>query len=181
MIRITIFLLSGTLIFIGCKKEEQGFTNKADNSNVSAQLNDEDWFGSGQGSLAFNRRDSFNAGFFVTENGFLRASLNLSMIPMREGKHIILDMMERALRDSLRPCHAGYTSFLSDGDVIGEWWDSTADSLFNYCIVDRMDTINNIIEGRFQVELVKEPTRDFFDTPDTLRFKNGKFFFKLKE
>ena len=178
MIRILIF--SFLLLSTACKKEDLGFTNHAGNSTVSAKLNGKDWFASGIGGISYNRQDSFNTGFYVYESGILKEVLNFSTIPMKQGRHVILDLMDKATRDRLRPSYAGFTTFLADGDVLGEWWNSTADTLYNYCMVDRVDTINNIIEGRFQLMLVKNPERDFFDTPDTLRFEDGKFSAELR-
>jgi len=180
MIRILIFFL--LLIFLGsaCKKEDPGFTNHAGNSTVSAKLNGQDWFASGIGGISYNRQDSFNTGFYFYQSGILKEVLSFSTIPMKQGRHVILDYMDKATRDSLRPSWASFGTFLADGDVIGEWWTSTADTLYNYCIVDRVDTLNGIIEGRFQIILVKNPERDFFDTPDTMRFEDGRFTAELR-
>jgi len=180
MIRILIFSFLLILLSNACKKEDPGFTNHAGNSAVSAKLNGQDWFATGLGFLSYNRQDSFDIGFSVSEIGILKEALSFSTIPMKQGKHVILDYMDKATRDSLRPSWASFGTFLADGDVIGEWWTSTADTLYNYCIVDRVDTLNGIIEGRFQVILVKNPERDFFDTPDTLRFEDGKFSAELR-
>ena len=181
MVRIVVFVLSGTLLFFGCKKEEIiGFTNHADNSTVSAQLNGEDWFASGASGISINRRDSFDTGFFVTKDGFLRASLNFQAIPLKLGRHSISTQLEPQSQNEFAVSYADYGTFLSDGDVIGEIWDSTTDSLYNFCIVDKIDTLNNVLEGRFQLMLVKDPTRRLFDTPDTMRFENGRFSAEIR-
>jgi len=180
MIRILAFSLLLILLGAACKKEELGFTNHAVNSTVSAQLNGEDWFASGFAGRSINRRDSFDTGFYVTKSGFSRESLNLILIPLKLGKHPMSARPYYDLANRARISFADYGTFLSDGDVVGEWWDSTADSLYNFCIVDKIDTINKIIEGRFQLMLVKDPERDLFDTPDTMRFENGKFSAEIR-
>lgn len=181
MLRQTIFLFFGLLFLIGCKKEDTiVFTNHADNSTVSAQLNGEDWFASGASGISINRRDSFDTGFFVTKDGFLRASLNFQAIPLKLGRHPISTQLDPQSQNEFAVSYADYGTFLSDGDVIGEIWDSTTDSLYNFCIVDKIDTLTNVIEGRFQLMLVKDPTRRLFDTPDTMRFENGKFSAEIR-
>ena len=180
MIRTLTFSLLIILLSTACKKEDLGFTNHAGNSTVSAKLNGKDWFASGIGGISYNRQDSFDTVFSVIEHGILKEVLSFIAIPMKQGQHVILDRMDRVTRDSLRPSYASFGTLLADGDVIGEWWDSTADTLHNYCIVDRVDTINKIIEGRFQLMLVKDPERDLFDTPDTLRFEDGKFSAEIR-
>ncbi len=180
MIRIFTFLSLLTILSSACKKEELGFTNHAFNSTVSAQLNGEDWFSNARAGISSNRQDSFDTGFSVYKNGLRTESLILSLIPMSEGKHAISAWPDEETRNLLRPSLAAFNSFLEDGDVAGERWTSTADTLYNYCIVDRVDTIKGIIEGRFQVILVKKPERDFLDTPDTLRFEDGRFSAALR-
>ncbi len=178
MIRILTFSLILLLLSNACQKEESGFTNHAFNSTVSAKLNGEYWFASGIGNRIYNRKDSFNISLLHHKNGILQEALVLSRIPKKIGKHIIMDL-DSAWGESI-PSVAGLTAYLEDGDVIGEAWGSTVDTLYNYCIIDRLDTLNKIIEGRFQLMLVKNPERDFFDTPDTLRFEDGKFSAALR-
>lgn len=183
MIRSSFFIL---LIFVSllssCRKEEK-ITVIPDpdefNSEVSALLNGEQWYAYMNWSRdIYLSKDTLGFYFFVTKDDILREDLSFYNIPLKTGVYSISEFVPGVW--TITEPTAGYATILEDGDVVGEIYDSSADTVFHFFALDKYDPVKQEVEGRFQVELIKDPSRDFFDTPDTLRFTNGRFKLRMR-
>ncbi len=143
------------------------------NSHVSALLNGEPWYAfMNWRQESYINKDTSGFHFAIFRNGVLRGQLSIDWMPLKVGTYSIREHPEFAID---RGNYATYYGILADGDLAGEIYRSSSDTAFHFFALDKYDLVKQEVEGRFQVELIKDPSRDFFDTPDTLRFTNGRF------
>jgi len=149
------------------------------NSDASALLNGEKWYAyMNWSSGSYIGRDTQSFSFIVTKDDVLREDLSFDGIPLRVGVYPISEVVPGLWFTDKST--STYVTILEDGDVAGEFYDSSADTAFHFFALDKYNPVKQEVEGRFQVELIKDPSRDFFDTPDTLRFTNGRFKLRMR-
>jgi hypothetical protein len=169
------------MLFSSCRNDDEisqiPDTDELHHS-VTASLNGKPWY------AYMNWRDDVYVGkdtagfsFFVIRNGVLREKLSIDWMPLKVGTYSILERPDFLIS---RGNYASYYGILADGDLAGEIYDSSSDTAFHFFALDKYDPVKQEVEGRFQVELIKDPSRDFFDTPDTLRFTNGRFKLRVR-
>nr|WP_295929694.1 hypothetical protein [uncultured Dyadobacter sp.] len=74
--------------------------------------------------------------------------------------------------------HVALYELLSDGDVGGDCY-YTVDSENNYIQIDSYNEKTKEIKGSFQLTLAARKPRSSDALPDTLRFRNGRFYTKI--
>lgn len=149
------------------------------NSDVSALMNGEKWYAyMNWSSSSYIGRDTQGFSFIVTKDDILREQFSFFDIPLKTGVYSISQLVP-SVWSTTEPT-SFYVTVLEDGDVAGEMYYSSADTAFHFFALDKYDLVKQEVEGRFQVELIKDPSRDFFDTPDTLRFTNGRFKLRVR-
>lgn len=172
----TLFFALLLLVVSSCKKEELSYPDpNAGNAHVSALRNGEDWYGYlFPLPWSYPNRDTSEFNFFVTAENITRQKLDFKRIPLKTGV-FPLSVSGRGMELG-KFSYATFNTRIDDGDVIGEIYYTSSDTAFHFIAIDAYDSATGVVEGRFQVELIKDPLRDIFpDTPDTLRFTNGKF------
>ncbi|MBX2928114.1 MAG: hypothetical protein KF852_09790 [Saprospiraceae bacterium] len=172
----TLFFTLLLLVVSSCKKEELSYPDpNAGNAHVSALRNGEDWYGYlGWLPFEFTQKDTVEFVFFVTEDNIIRQTLGFYRIPLKTGQHLLSLAGRGMLLGQFS--YGSFSTYLGDGDVGGEIYHTSSDTAFHFFAIDTYDLATGVVEGRFQVELIKDPLRDIFpDTPDTLRFTDGKF------
>jgi len=176
-----VFLFFAVAMLSSCKKDDEArLIPDPDefNSDVSALLNGEPWYAYMNWKQdLYVDRDTNGFYFVVSKNGIPRESLSFDWLPLKPGVYSIRERPESIIN---RTNYATYVTILEDGDVAGEFYDSSADTAFHFFALDKYNPVKQEVEGRFQVELIKDPSRDFFDTPDTLRFTNGRFKLRMR-
>ncbi|HRD79111.1 MAG: hypothetical protein IAE84_11345 [Saprospiraceae bacterium] len=176
-----VFLLFAVAMLSSCKKDDEArLIPDPDefNSDASAMLNGEPWYAYMNWKKDYYiDRDTNSFSFVVSKNGILREDLGFDWIPLKVGTYSIREHPEFLIH---RGNYASYGTWLSDGDLVGEIYHSSSDTAFHFFALDKYDLVKQEVEGRFQVELIKDPSRDFFDTPDTLRFTNGRFKLRVR-
>ena len=179
-----IFIVSlffAVAMLFSCKKDDDArLIPDLDefNSHVSALLNGEPWYAYMNWKQDLYVDIDTNGFYFVvTKNGIPRESLSFDWLPLKIGTYSIREYPEFLID---RGNYASYGTWLSDGDLVGEIYHSSSDTAFHFFALDKYDPVKQEVEGRFQVELIKDPSRDFFDTPDTLRFTNGRFKLRVR-
>lgn len=179
MLRYTFVIITLSLLFSACRKDPAYLVipdPDASNSEASALLNGEEWYAyMNWDTKLYSPRDTYAFYFAVTQDNILRQKLTFDQIPLKVGLYPLSESIPGIWDDHISTGRFG--TFLEDGDVVGERYHSSSDTAFHFFILDRYDPIKQEVEGRFQIELIKDPLRNFFPgvTPDTLRFTNGRF------
>lgn len=116
-----------------------------------------------------------------TSEGYDRQHLIFQNIPFspQTGRHKLVSCNPYAgCKASDKPKVALF-ELLSDGDVVGDFF-YTVDSEDNYIQIDSYNAETKEIKGSFQLTLANaRKPRSSDALPDTLRFRNGRFYTKI--
>jgi hypothetical protein len=176
---VALFLLCATC----CKKDELEIFEPGDQVYGTIEADKKvNWFGKEKWTASgVARKDSqspnrlFSIGG-TTYNEFdeNRESFSIGKIPMAKGVYTI-----KSTDGDEEDVVASYARMLSDGDVIGAFYNATKSSQ-NCITVTEIDTILGIVKGRFRVEFSIKDEYDDARFPDCVLFKNGTFDLKFR-
>lgn len=105
--------------------------------------------------VAYGRQSSINDSSFIVRishldgNLFIRSTLALQNIPKLEGEHILI----HGLGSDVEGPGAMYSTYISDGDVVGEIFRYSSELGQSFVVVERYDSINQVVVGNYNVLL----------------------------
>lgn len=109
-----------------------------------------------------------------TLEGELRDAIYFGNFTLNEGEYKVTQDASAGLFENDNVTYGGYTQFTADGDVIyGSYeLDERHQSSF---IIDKIDSITHIIEGRFDVQFKLKDEYSNANLTKLIRFEDGKF------
>lgn len=112
-----------------------------------------------------------------TLEGELRDAIYFGNFVLQEGSYKVTEDASAGLFENDNVIYGGYTQFTADGDVIyGSYeLDERHQSSF---IIDRIDSVTHIIEGRFDVLFKLKDEYSNANLAKLIRFEGGKFMVK---
>lgn len=115
-----------------------------------------------------------------TSEGYDHQQLLFQKIPFfpPTGRHKLVSSNPFAGCQSSREPQVALYTMLSYGDVGGDSY-YVSDSEDNYLQIDSYNAKTKEIKGSFQLTLVARKPRSSDALPDTLRFRNGRFYTKI--
>ena len=117
------------------------------------------------------------------KQGFERESLSLDRIPKKVGRSFIKarDIIEDFEDENNIRHYSSYYTLVADGDIIcSSYQVDDSVEVAGYVDVTRYDEESGILEGTFEVTLVKDRSCDE-SAPDTLHFTEGVFYTKIQD
>ena len=111
-------------------------------------------------------------------SGITREMLTFSYLPIKVQRQnlVVSDF------GNFSQVSAHYSTFIADGDVTGEIYSVNQELSTNFIEIQKIDSTNMDIEGRFEVLLTIYPLhgKTFPSSPDTLHFTDGAFKVRVK-
>ena len=116
------------------------------------------------------------------KQGFIRETLSFHRVAKREGYNAIKSqeiIVDADNENNIRYYSSYYTS-MADGDVIcGSYKVADSTDVAGHVIVTKYDEKSGVIEGTFEVTLIKRQSCDP-TAPDTIHFTEGVFYTKIQ-
>ncbi len=165
---IWIFIFS--LLFISCSKEDKLI---CDSCYMNMYLNGISWQADKFSAFLFKDGVVSLLGFSFDSFGQERESLSFGGIPLEAKKFSLFSGLESIRKDG--EVGVFFSTNLSDGDVLGAVYELVNDEVHEL-IINTLDLEENVIEGSFQLTLLKESDpRPALNFPDTIRITQGIF------
>lgn len=173
--------LLGIILILGNACGNKNGEGVSPRSYFRAELNGKDWEGSVKGG--FNGENEWYLGAVVyadKQQLIHREVLGIYSIPLHKGKFILKH--DKNDSTTLGLPGSNYGTLKDDGDVACDYYDLLlSDSINNYIELTEVGTEQKRFKGRFSVTYLRTNTNICDETKlDTLRFRNGEFFLKLK-
>jgi hypothetical protein len=184
-----LLLIASSLAFVGCGKDDDNnivsdfefvhyWKGTQEGGNAEASVMGKNWEASAYAFPDMNQPDYLSILIETyTDNGLLRDQIQFGNFSKTVGEYtVVQDPTAEAFDDFI--IYGYYTQFSDDGDVIFSSYklDSTFENTIN---IDMVDTINHIMEGRFDLlfEIVENGHEK--ELPKEVFFENGKFKVKI--
>ncbi|WP_338769309.1 hypothetical protein WAF17_09575 [Bernardetia sp. ABR2-2B] len=181
--QITFLLTTLCILMSSCSKEEVRL-NRNYWGEVQVLKNGETWK-----PFIYATTDVKNSEVIYVEMGYYskqgisKEVLTLSQISKRIGfNSIISDKVGTDIQDENNIInYSSYYSLIADGDVIcSSYQVDDSVEVAGYVNVTKYDAESGILEGTFEVTLVKDRSCEE-NAPDTLRFTEGVFYTRVQE
>ena len=173
MKKIIYLLIILTLLFVTCRKKDEVDLTQY---KASGYLLGDNWQASNANfSLAYNNTIWFNISKY-NELHELRQQIGLLNLNVSQDTIFLKTWEKGATLDSIIKPGANFSTFLSDGDLLGDIYKLLEDGTFkNWVLLKKVS--ENEISGKFQVAFViKDRLYPFIKTlPDTIYFTKGEF------
>ena len=165
------------VILSACSRDGQGV---APRSYFCAELNGQAW--EGVVSASINSMNELNIGvntYADRKKRIARGSLTVEKIPIQALKQSLKPLKKDSV--TLNILGTGYSTLKEDGDVLdGRYALVLSDSANNYIELTEVDLKRKRFKGEFSGTYVKTNNPTGLAS-DTMRFRNGKFFIKLRD
>ncbi len=179
-----LFLLSATVCFaIGCQKEDVPiyYPGSMIYGSAEAKKNGKDWLAS-SGAQHYDTIPSlFGMGMeTVSEEGFPREDISFNKIPKSVGKYKVSGPYNNVFDGFVG---SSYHTLEDDGDALEDTYVLNEDAIDNYLEITLIDTVANIVQGKFTVtyDIATSGGKRNPNNPDRVKFSDGSFdieFFK---
>lgn len=187
MKKFLILSVSLILLILSCKKEDNTLPipiwqpGPMTHGYASATKVTEDWLAS-----AFGKKNDWSEGTVsvltrtFNEFGEMRELLSFQEIPLIKGKYGLTNGIGE---DGL--VSASYATLLSDGDVVGDFYQLDTLASDNYIEVTYVDTTEWVIKGSFSASFIIDLSvygeKLNPANPDRVKFSDGSFDVKIIE
>ena len=167
------------VILSACSRDGQGV---APRNYFCAELNGQSWEGRVESGLD-NNKDEWHLGVVVyadKQQLIRREELSINKIPLNKGRYALNTMRKDSIINLLG---SGYGTSKDDGDVACDYYKLLlSDSSNNYIELTEVDIERRRFKGEFSGTYIRTTVNTCDVTKsDTMRFRNGKFFIKLRD
>ena len=184
---INSILLLSVFILVGCCKEKEPaipyfdfviyWEGLQEDGSAEADVFDKNWKASAYILPAFDDPNFFSIYLETyTNEGFLREQVAFGALNAMVGKYEIVFDTSKNYSDKI--INGVYSQYTDDGDVLygGYQIDKDYD---NVLYIDKVDTINHLMEGRFNLMFDLDEADYDKDLARKVLFENGKFSVKI--
>lgn len=182
MKQICLALLA--LGLISCQEDEGTIEQVQPQGNLTVMLNGEDYLSQFINRSAAGPDDCFVdriilASHYRRPDGTPRMSFGIVGIPFKRGVYTIRRAGFSADRCKLDYVYANFSTIISDGDVLGDFY-LPVEEEDNFIAIDAIDLEAQEVSGTFQMTFAirlseQHPVKKVPDAPDTIRLTEGKF------